>query len=119
MAVKFVALYRVPDDPDDVAAFDDAYLNTHLPLVAQWPGLLRSEVARVSRMLSGQPQQHLLAEMYFADADSLRSAMRSPQWAAAGENLASFGGVEIAMMFTAEVMDDAGVPAAGQHPDNA
>jgi uncharacterized protein (TIGR02118 family) len=110
MAVKFVALYRVPDD---VTAFDDAYLNTHLPLVAQWPGLLRSEVARVTRMLSGQPQ-HLLAEMYFADADALRSAMRSPQWAAAGENLASFGGVEIAMMFTAEVLDDAGAPIEAQ-----
>ena len=69
MAVKFVALYSVPDD---VTAFDDAYLHTHLPLVAQWPGLLRSEVARVTRTLSGQPQ-HLLAR-----AGVVRSSVSTP-----------------------------------------
>jgi uncharacterized protein (TIGR02118 family) len=99
--IKFVALYRMPDDTE---AFDDAYFSTHLPLLAQTPGLERTEVARVTRTLLGEPAYYLLAEMYFANADVLRTALKSAEWAASGENLKSFGAMELATMFTAEVV---------------
>jgi uncharacterized protein (TIGR02118 family) len=101
--LKFVAVYGVPSEPSQ---FEDAYFRTHLPLIARTPGLVRTEVSRVTRMLRGEHAVHLMAEMYFADADSLRSGLRSQEWAQAGENLASFGGLEIATMYTAEVLDD-------------
>lgn len=104
--IKFVALYRSPADPE---TFDDAYLTTHLPLLAKTPGLQRTEVGRVQRMMVGEPAYHLVAEMYFADADTLKAALRSREWASAGENLAAIGGMELATMFTVEVLQPASV----------
>ena len=105
--IKFVALYQVPDDS---ASFDEAYFSGHLPLIAKTPGLERTEVGRVVRMMSGEPSYYLMAEMYFADKDALRTALKSPEWAASGANLASFGGMELATMFTVELVD----PATGR-----
>jgi hypothetical protein len=42
--------------------------------------------------------------MYFADRDALRAALKSREWAASGVNLQSFGGIDLATMFTAEVV---------------
>ena len=53
----------------------------------------------------GEPAYYLLAEMYFADTHALRAALKSREWAASGENLQSFGGMDLATMFTAEVVD--------------
>ena len=105
--IKFVALYRVPED---AARFDESYFSGHLPLLAKTPGLERTEVGRVTRMMAGEPEYHLIAEMYFADSGALRTALKSPEWAASGQNLASFGGLEIATMFTVELVD----PATGR-----
>ena len=44
---RFVALYRLPDDPARLAKFDDDYEHTHLPLVAKTPGLTRIEASKV------------------------------------------------------------------------
>lgn len=91
--------------PEDSEAFDRAYFQTHLPLLASTPGLQRTEVARVSRTLLGEPAYYLLTEMYFADADVLRAALKSREWATSGENLRSFGEMDLATMFTAEVVE--------------
>jgi len=39
------------------------------------------------------------------DADALRAALKSREWAASGENLQSFGGMDQPTMFTAEVVE--------------
>jgi uncharacterized protein (TIGR02118 family) len=99
---KFVALYALPREADE---FIGAYFKTHLPLVGATPGLLRTEVARVTRSVRGDAGFSLFAEMYFADEQSLRAALKSPEWRAAGENLSEIGGVEMATMVVAEVLD--------------
>lgn len=101
---KFVAVYDVPEQPED---FEHQYLTTHLPLIARVPGLVRTEVAKVLRLMRGEKDLYLMAEMYFEDAAAMRSALKSREWAAAGENLASIGGVELATMYTAEILDPA------------
>ncbi|MCC8251263.1 EthD family reductase [Saccharothrix luteola] len=104
--VKYVALYR---KPADVEAFDEAYFTSHLPLVERTPGLLRAEVAKVSRVFVpgflGEHEPHVVAEMYFESAEAMKQAFRSPEWQAAGANLAEIGGVELVAMFAAEVVD--------------
>ncbi len=108
---RFVALYRMPAD---VEGFDHDYRHTHLPLVAATPGLVRVEVSRVRRTVLGEPQVHLMAVMHFADGAAFKAAMGSPEWAAAGRNLAEIGGVELATMFVleeAEVTDLSGTAA--------
>lgn len=83
---KMVVLYKVPADPD---AFLRYYNETHLPLVDKIPGLVRREVTRFDRTLLGDGY-FLMAEMYFADSESFKTAMRSPENAATGADLANF-----------------------------
>ncbi len=83
---KLIALYRHPEDP---AAFDKAYFETHLPLLEKVPGLQRTVITRFNRTLAGEAF-YLMAEMYFENAETRKMAMRSPEMAAAGENLNSF-----------------------------
>ncbi|MBW4719078.1 EthD family reductase [Saccharothrix obliqua] len=104
--IKYIALYR---KPDHVEEFDRAYLDTHLPLVARTPGLLRVEVATVSRVFVpgflGEHEPHLVAELYFESADALKAAIASPEWQAAGVNLTEIGGLDLVAMFAAEVVE--------------
>ncbi len=95
---KLIALYRQPADP---AAFDQAYFNTHLPLLARVPGLQKTVITRFTRSLSGEVF-YLMAEMFFADRDALKTAMRSPEMASAGENLNSFAEGLVSMFYGEE-----------------
>jgi len=96
--MKLVALYK---QPDDVEAFEEKYFNTHLPLLAKVPGLRKTVITRFSRTLMGEGP-YLMAEMYFGDESSLKGAMKSPEMAAAGENLNSFAGGLVTLMFADE-----------------
>jgi uncharacterized protein (TIGR02118 family) len=99
MTVSFFALYRTPDDPAD---FEDKYFRTHVPLVERTPGLLENRVHRVRRQLVGAPSYHLVAELVFESREAMRVAFDSPEWAASGQNLQEWGGMELVTMFTAE-----------------
>lgn len=103
--IKYVALYRVPDD---AAAFDASYFGTHVPIVNETPGLVRAELARVTRMTVGEPAYHLVAELYFDSVESMKAAFRSDPWRRSGENLQQWGGMELVTMFTAQLVDDEG-----------
>ena len=83
---KMVVLYREPADKDQ---FLRHYNDVHLPLVTKIPGLLKAEVTRFNRTLMGE-KFFLMAEMCFADADSFKAAMKSPENAATGADLANF-----------------------------
>lgn len=85
--VKLIALYN---KPEDVEAFEKHYFETHVPLNAKTPGLLRTEISRVTGSPMGAPRYYLMAEMYFEDMDALTLAMKSPEAAAAGKDLMSF-----------------------------
>lgn len=96
--MKLVALYKAPSD---LAAFDDAYFNTHLPLLVKVPGLVRTVITRFSRTLVGEGY-YLMAEMYFEDAEAFKSGMKSPEMAAAGENLNTFAEGLVTLLFGEE-----------------
>ncbi len=100
---RFVALYRLPEDPAVLERFDRDYEATHLPLVRKTPGLVRIEASRVRRTVYGAPALHLLAVMTFADREAMTSGLASPEWAAAGRNLADIGGLDLATM---AILDD-------------
>jgi uncharacterized protein (TIGR02118 family) len=96
--MKLIALYKKPPDPQ---AFDQAYFNTHLPLINKVPGLQKTIITRFSRTLMGE-DFYLMAEMFFTDSSALRAAMKSPEMAAAGENLNSFAAGLVTMLFGEE-----------------
>ena len=94
--VKLVALYRKPADP---AAFDQAYFETHVPLVQKIPKLRRVEVARITGAPRGEPEFYLMAEMYFDDKAAMDRATVSPENMAAGKNLMGFAKGLVTFMF--------------------
>lgn len=96
--MKLVALYKQPQDPE---TFDDAYFNTHLPLIQKVPELQKTVITRFNRTVMGDGY-YMMAEMFFPDADALKAAMRSPEMATAGENLNSFAAGLVTLMFGEE-----------------
>lgn len=96
--MKLVALYKTPEDP---AAFDESYFNSHMPLIQKVPDLQRTVITRFTRTLMGD-EYYMMAEMYFPDLDKLKDAMKSPEMAAAGENLNTFASGLVTLMFAQE-----------------
>ena len=97
---KLIALYAMPNDPE---AFMAHYRTVHLPLVNKIPGLLKAELTVIDRTLMGEPGNFILAEMYFED-DKFKDAMRSPENAATGQDLANFAeGLVTVMTGTVDV----------------
>lgn len=103
--IKYVALYRTPADASD---FDANYFGTHVPIVNKVPGLLRTEIAKVTRTMVGEPAYHLMAELYFESVDAMKAAFKTAEWQESGANLQSWGGMDLVTMFTAQVVDDGG-----------
>lgn len=103
--VKLIALYK---KPDDVKAFEDHYFGVHTPLVRKWPGLRKLEVARITGAPIGEPKQHLIAEMYFDNAEAMQRALASPEGKAAARNVMEFAG-SLVTMFFAEVHEDSNI----------
>ena len=95
---KLVALHKQPTDP---AAFDNSYYESHLPLIRKVPGLQKTMITRFTHSLSGE-NYYLMAELYFADEAALKTAMKSPEMAAAGENLDSFAKGQYSLFFAEE-----------------
>jgi uncharacterized protein (TIGR02118 family) len=90
--IKLTVLY---DHPADAEKFDDHYLGTHTPLVQALPRLDRFEVARSIPGGDGAPgPYHLIAELYFPDAQALQSAMASPEGAALAADTPNVAGTK-------------------------
>ena len=84
---KLLALYKTPADPDHFLAH---YKTTHMPLVNKIPGLAKAEITKLSPAVVGEQGNFLIADMYFNDEASCKAAMRSPEFAACGKDLANF-----------------------------
>lgn len=63
-------------EPADGAAFEAAYRERHVPLVHAVPDVRRFTL---SRPLGGEGTPYLLAELWFDDEVSMRSALSSPE----------------------------------------
>jgi uncharacterized protein (TIGR02118 family) len=92
MAFRVCVCYGHPDDP---AAFDDYYERVHVPLARAVPGLVDFTWGKVSTLDGSAPPYYAIASLYFADADSLNTGLRSVEMAAAAADVPKFapGGV--------------------------
>ncbi|MFQ5399698.1 MAG: EthD family reductase [Anaerolineae bacterium] len=59
---KFVTMYRRVDDQEAQELF---FSHTHLPLAEQLPGLMKSEVSRISGKPGGESRFHMTYTLYF------------------------------------------------------
>jgi uncharacterized protein (TIGR02118 family) len=87
MTTLLVHFRRPEGGPEAVAAFEQAYAETHLPLVVDTPGLRALRLHRVTEALGGTTDLLLVAEMDFDDRAALDAGLASEAMRAAGRNL--------------------------------
>ena len=100
MTYQLTVLYDQPDDP---AAFDAYYEQTHAPLAAQLEGLESFTASKPDPGPGGPPAStYFVAELRFADKAAFGAAMSSEHGRATAADVANFatGGVT---MLTGEV----------------
>ena len=91
--------------PDDTAAFDAYYRDTHTPIALKQPGLLRLSFGH-AQSLDAHEAPYLVAELDFESEEAMREALASPEGKAAGGDLANFasGGVTLVHFDVHEAM---------------
>ncbi len=86
--VKLVVAYGAPEDP---AAFDQHYAETHVALAEKIPGMRRFEHGKVLGTPDGSPApNYYLAELWFDSAQDVEAAFASPEGQAAGADVGTF-----------------------------
>ena len=98
--VQLLVCYGAPEDP---AAFDRYYAETHVPLVHKIPNLRRFEAGKVLGTPDGSAAPYYyIAELSFDTAEDLQAAMGSPAGQAAGDDVPKFasGGATLMIVET-------------------
>ena len=93
--VKMTVLFGHPDDP---AAFDRHFSDTHLPLFAKVKERPRFELARTVGAPDGGPAAYYqIAEMWFDSLEAMHQVLESSEMKTAVKDLENFatGGVTI------------------------
>ncbi|MCB9365822.1 MAG: EthD family reductase [Calditrichaeota bacterium] len=85
--INFIAFYK---HPENVEAFDKAYWETHIPLINKVPGLAGLQAHKFWPGKDGPAPYYMMAVLSFADKESFKAGMKSPEMAEAGANLMSF-----------------------------
>ena len=81
---KLLVLYKTPQD---TAAFDKHYAEVHIPLVHKIPNLKKFEVSQSPIMTPmGPSSYYFIAELHFADLETLQTSFAGPEGRAAGED---------------------------------
>jgi len=101
MVAKLIALYKNPKDQKE---FDAKFYNEQIPLVQKMPGLQLIECSQVNGAPEGEAAFYLMTEFYFDNMEAVKAGLASPEGQAARENLMSFAGDLVTLMF-AEVTD--------------
>ncbi|MGV9670065.1 MULTISPECIES: EthD family reductase [unclassified Gordonia (in: high G+C Gram-positive bacteria)] len=98
MTIRVAVCYGEPTDP---AAFDEYYERVHISLANAIPGLTEYTYAKASSLDGSPAPYYSVASLYFADAESLKAGLTSPEMGAAAADVPNFatGGVT---MFTHE-----------------
>jgi len=84
--------------PQEKAAFDKHYFETHLPIAKKIPGLRKYEVSQGPVVTPAGPSTfHLIATLHFDDMGAIQRAFASPEGQAAAADVRGFatGGVEM------------------------
>ena len=86
--IQLTVLYGKPQDP---AAFDRHYQETHAKLAQKIPGLKGFTINKSASLNPQEPSPYyLIADLYFENMAALQAALQSPEGQAAAGDLQSF-----------------------------
>lgn len=93
--------YHQPVDP---AAFDAHYTDVHVPIALKVPGLVSLSTGKCRSLMPGQPAPYyMVASLTFNTAEDMKAALKSPEMAAAGQDVANFATGGVTMYSTEEI----------------
>ena len=86
--IKFMVLYGHPPKPEE---FEKYYLETHMPLVAEMKGGLRTEAAKCLPQADGSPPAfYRIFEMWFESAEQMAAVFATPEGTKVRADLPNF-----------------------------
>jgi uncharacterized protein (TIGR02118 family) len=85
--IKLVTLYPWPADPQ---RFKTHFIEWHLPLCRQIPGLVGSRYAFEPKIIEGEGRWFCIFEAEFADQGALDAALATPEGKKAAADVANF-----------------------------
>ena len=86
--VKLIVAYGPPDDQ---AAFDRHYAETHMALAQKIPDVQRFEAGKVLGTADGSAAPYyFIAELWFESPEQLQAAMQTPDGQAAAADVGTF-----------------------------
>ena len=98
---QLVVLYKTPKDVD---AFDEHYLETHVPLAKKIPGLRKYEISQGTVMTPAGPSDvHLVATLHFDTMAAILKAFASAEGQAAAADAEGLSAMEMLVFETQEV----------------
>lgn len=101
--VKFVALYTQPPDP---AAFDKRYAE-HLPVALEMPDVRGIRVSKATGAPRGEAPFYQVAEVLYADKETMMASLSSPAGIKAYKDVMSFAKDLVKMYFAEEKVEGA------------
>ena len=102
MAVRLIALYAAPEDQ---AAFDAHYRDTHAPIVRRYPGLRDLRLTRTDGVGGRAPAYYLIAEMAFDTRADLDAALASEAGVESGKDLRNFASAGVTLLVADDQSD--------------
>jgi uncharacterized protein (TIGR02118 family) len=100
---KFVTIYRRVDDQ---IALENFFSQTHMSLAEKLPGLVKSEVSRITGQPGGQSRFHLMYELYFSSKEEYLKAMATETGLALSQALTPWWEAKIIDWYYAESFEE-------------
>ncbi|WP_432562086.1 EthD family reductase [Kineococcus sp. SYSU DK003] len=104
MTVKVVALYGQPQSPDD---WEKRYLEEHVPMTTDVPGVRARRTARVLSTADGSESPYFyIAELTFDDTGAAQAAIASPAGQALAADYAEHAPAGSLLLIVEETLND-------------
>jgi uncharacterized protein (TIGR02118 family) len=97
--VKFVALYKKPDDP---AAFDKWYFEQHVPILKNYPDYDHMHVERITGSPRGESEYYMMFEVAYKDQDTMMKSLMSEPGMQSAQDVRNSGFANLFSSFFAE-----------------
>ena len=109
---KLIILIEPPIDP---VLFDESW-PSFLHQAEKMPGLVREATIRVTKVLFGDRQYHMIHELFFESHENLQTAMVSPQGQVSGQILQKITNGRMSLLIAEHREDNIENIRKYQHP---
>lgn len=98
---KVIAIYKKPTQ-EKIESFESHFKNVHTPICLNIPGIKEVRVNKIFGGPRGESDHFMVVDMVFADKDSWKAAMKTPEMMESGKDAMKFAGDLVSVHFASE-----------------